>query len=49
VLGLRDGAGAHGELEQASATVDLLFVAAGLLLGCGGWFAYFAILPSYVH
>ena len=49
LLGLREGAAAHGELDQASATVDLLFVAAGLVLGCGGWYAYFAILPSYVH
>jgi hypothetical protein len=48
LLGLRDCAAA-GELEQASATVDLLFVAAGLALVCGGWYAYFAILPSYVH
>jgi hypothetical protein len=49
LLGLREGAAAHGELDQASAKVDLLFVAAGLMLGCGGWYAYFAILPSYVH
>jgi hypothetical protein len=49
LLGLREGAAAHGELDRVCATVDLLFVAAGLVLGCGGWYAYFAILPSYVH
>jgi hypothetical protein len=49
LLGLREGAAALGELDHSSATVDLLFVAAGLVLGCGGWYAYFAVLPSYVH
>ncbi len=49
LLGLREGAAAHGELGRASATIDRLFVAAGLVLGCGGWYAYFAILPSYIH
>jgi hypothetical protein len=49
LLGLREGAAAQGELDQASATIDLLFVAAGLLLGSGGWYAYFASLPSYIH
>jgi hypothetical protein len=49
LLGLREGAVAHGEFDQASARVDLLFVAAGLVLGCGGWYAYFAILPSCCH
>ena len=49
LLGLREGAAAQGELDQPSATLDLLFVAAGLLLGSGGWYAYFVILPSYVH
>ena len=49
LLGLREGDAAHGELAPASAAIDLLFVAAGVVLGCGGWYAYFAILPSYVH
>lgn len=49
LLGLREGDAAHGEIAQASAAVDVLFVVAGLVLGCGGWYAYFAILPSYVR
>jgi hypothetical protein len=43
LLGLREGAVAHGELDQASARVDLLFVAAGLVLGCGGWWRILAV------
>ena len=35
-------------LEHATVTVDLMFAAAGLVLGFGGWYAYFAILPLYV-
>jgi hypothetical protein len=49
LLGLRDGDAAHGGLDRAIATVDLLFAAAGLVLGCGGWYAYFVVLPSYVQ
>ena len=48
LLGLRDGDAAHGGLDHATVTVDLVFAAAGLVLGCGGWYAYFAILPLYV-
>ena len=46
LLGLREGDAAHGQIAQSPAAIDLLFVAAGLVLGCGGWYAYFAILPS---
>ena len=48
LLGLREGDAAHGGLEQATVTVDLMVAAAGLVLGFGGWYAYFAILPLYV-
>ena len=48
LLGLREGDAAHGSLDHATVTVDLMFAAAGLVLGSGGWYAYFAILPSYV-
>lgn len=49
LLGLRDGDAAHGGLERATVTVDLMFAAAGLVLGCGGWYAYFVVLPLYVR
>jgi hypothetical protein len=48
LLGLRDGDAAQGGLHHATLTVDLMFAAAGLVLGFGGWYAYFVILPSYV-
>ena len=48
LLGLREGDAAHGGLDHATVTVDLMFAAAGLVLGFGGWYAYFAILPLYV-
>ena len=48
LLGLREGDAAHGSLDHATVTVDLMFATAGLVLGFGGWYAYFAILPRYV-
>jgi hypothetical protein len=48
VLGLREGDAAHGGLHHATVTIDLMFAAAGLALGVGGWYAYFVILPLYV-
>jgi hypothetical protein len=48
LLGLSEGDAAHGGIDDATVTVDLMFAAAGLVLGFGGWYAYFVILPLYV-
>ena len=48
LLGLSEGDAAQGGIDRATVTVDLMFAAAGLVLGVGGWYAYFAILPLYV-
>jgi hypothetical protein len=47
-LGLSDGADARGGIDHAAVNIDLMFAVAGLVLGFAGWYAYFAILPSYV-
>lgn len=49
LLGLSEGDAAHGCIQDVSVGVDLMFAVAGLVLGFAGWYAYFAILPSYVH
>ena len=48
LLGLREGDAAHGGLDRATLTLDVMFAAGGLVLGFGGWYAYFMILPLYV-
>jgi hypothetical protein len=48
LLGLRKGDVAHGCIDHATVNVNLMFAAAGLVLGFGGWYAYFVILPLYV-
>jgi hypothetical protein len=48
LLGLGEGERARGGLPGASMDIHVLFVAAGLGLALGGWFAYFAVLPRYV-
>jgi hypothetical protein len=48
LLGLSDGDAARGGIERAGVDVPSMFVAAGLALAVGGWFAYFAVLPMYV-
>jgi hypothetical protein len=48
LLGLGEGDAALGCINQARMDLDLMFAVAGLVLGFVGWYAYFAILPSYV-
>ena len=48
LLGLTDGDMAHGSLNRAYPDVlQGILVLAGLALTIGGWYAFFAVLPSY--
>jgi hypothetical protein len=48
LLGLCEGDVARGGLEGAALDIQLAFVAGGVVLALGGWYAYFAVLPAYV-
>jgi hypothetical protein len=48
LLGLSESDAANGALDHATLDVQVLFAAAGLVLTVVGWYAYFAVLPSYV-
>jgi hypothetical protein len=49
LLGLSEGDAPTGCIDRTTVDVSLVFAVAGLVLGCVGWYTYFAILPSYVH
>ncbi|MCC7008300.1 MAG: hypothetical protein IT184_05745 [Acidobacteria bacterium] len=49
ILGLMDGAMADGAMSDSTMSVDFVFAVAGVVLGAAGWYAYFAVLPSYFH
>ncbi len=48
LLGLSEGDAARGGIDHGHGDVGLMFAAAGLALACAGWYAYFAVLPSYM-
>lgn len=49
LLGLAAGDIAHGSLDRAyTDIIQRIFVLAGIALTIGGWYAFFAILPSYI-
>jgi hypothetical protein len=48
LLGLSEGDAAHGCIDRATVDIHSLLAAAGLVLAVAGWYAYFAVLPSYV-
>ena len=49
MLGLSDGDTATGRSNRTTIDVSFVFAAAGLVLSCAGWYAYFVILPTYFH
>ena len=49
LLGLSDGDPAHGCIARTSVDVSLVFVAAGVVLSCAGWYAFLALLLSFVR
>lgn len=49
LLGLTDGEIAQGGLDPTPFDIQRLFAAAGVALTFAGWFAFFVILPRYVH
>lgn len=48
LLGLSEGRAPQGGIDRATVDSQFLFAAAGLVLTVVGWYAFFAILPSYV-
>jgi hypothetical protein len=48
LLGLSEGDAPLGSIDRATVNIDVLFAGAGVVLGFGGWYAYFVILPLYV-
>lgn len=50
LLGLAEGEVARGSLARARVVdIHLMAATAGVALTLAGWFAYFVILPRYVH
>jgi hypothetical protein len=47
LLGLTEGDAAQGGINRATVDVQSIFVAAGLALAVGGWYAFFVVLPTY--
>jgi hypothetical protein len=48
LLGLSEGDAAQGSIDRAAVDVQLMFAAAGVVLTCVGWYAFFVVLPLYV-
>jgi hypothetical protein len=49
LLGLSDGDAAHGCIARTSVDGSLVFVAAGVVLTCAGWYVFLGFLLSFIR